>query len=60
MPALNASDLKTPHPTGGSLLHDALYQLMREGLLDHTLHREAADRILQSLCREDGMTALRA
>ena len=44
----------------GSLVHDALYQLMREGLLDHTIHREAADRILQSLCREDGMTALRA
>ena len=44
----------------GSLAHDALYQLMREGLLDHTVHREAADRILQSLCREDGMTALRA
>ena len=27
----------------GSLVHDALYQLMREGLLDHTIHREAAD-----------------
>ena len=44
----------------GSLVHDALYQLMRESLLDHTIHREPADRILQSLCREDGMTALRA
>ena len=44
----------------GALVHDALYQLMREGLLDHSLHREAADRILQSLCREDGMSALRA
>ena len=32
----------------GSLVHDALYQLMREGLLDHSIHRE------------DGMTALRA
>ena len=52
--------LDTANFMRGSLVHDALYQLMREGLLDHTIHREAADRILQSLCREDGMTALRA
>jgi hypothetical protein len=52
--------LDTANFMRGSLVHDALYQLMREGLLDHTVHREAADRILQSLCREDGMTALRA
>lgn len=48
MPALNASDLTTPHPTSSSLLHDALYQLMREGLLGHTIRWE------------DGMTALSA
>ena len=52
--------LDTANFMRGSLVHDALYQLMREGLLGHTLHREAADRILQSLCLEDGMTALRA
>ena len=43
----------------GSLAHDALYQLMREGQLDHDTCREAADRLLQRLCLEDGMWALR-
>ena len=28
----------------GSLVHDALYQLMRENLLDHLVYREQADR----------------
>lgn len=44
----------------GSLAHDALYQLMRENFLDHDQYREAADRLLQRLCKEDGMWALRA
>ncbi len=44
----------------GSLVHDALYQLMRDNKLDHDTYRETADRILQSICREDGMSALRA
>lgn len=44
----------------GSLVHDALYQLMREKHLDHDMHREAADRLLQKICREDGMWSLRA
>jgi hypothetical protein len=44
----------------GSLVHDALYQLMREECLDHNANREAADRILQSLCKEDGMWSVRA
>ncbi len=44
----------------GSLVHDALYQLMRENLLDRRVYREPADRILQNLCKEDGMSALRA
>lgn len=43
----------------GSLVHDALYQLMRDGCLGPEF-LEPADRLLQSLCREDGMTALRA
>lgn len=43
----------------GSLAHDALYQLMREGLIDIG-NREKADRLLYDLCREDGMSALRA
>ena len=44
----------------GSLIHDALYQLMREGHLDHNAYREAADRTLQKICIEDGMWSLRA
>ena len=44
----------------GSLVHDALYQLMREGLLDGHTYRKIADRLLQEMCKEDGMSALRA
>jgi hypothetical protein len=44
----------------GSLVHDALYQLMRERLLDHEIDRDGADRLLQQMCKEDGMWALRA
>jgi hypothetical protein len=44
----------------GSLVHDALYQLMREGVLDHKRHRKRADEILREICREDGMCAVRA
>jgi hypothetical protein len=44
----------------GSLVHDVLYQLMREGCLDNTKHRAAADILLQKICREDGMWSVRA
>lgn len=44
----------------GSLVHDALYQLMRERHIDHDLYRETADRLLQEMCKEDGMSSLRA
>ena len=43
----------------GSLVHDVLYQLIREGYLPES-SRELADRILQRICKEDGMSALRA
>jgi hypothetical protein len=43
----------------GSLVHDALYQLIREGALPAKL-REFADRLLRKHCREDGMNWLRA
>ena len=43
----------------GSLVHDALYQLMREGHIPED-YREQADRLLQRMCIEDGMTAIRA
>jgi len=44
----------------GSLVHDALYQLMRERHLDHQKHREYVDDLLKKMCLEDGMSRLRA
>lgn len=43
----------------GSLIHDALYQLIREGQLKD-YHRLEADQILRAICREDGMNWVRA
>jgi len=43
----------------GSLIHDALYQLMREGVLPQHL-RQKADEILQAVCIKDGMSKVRA
>lgn len=42
-----------------SLAHDALYQLMREGLISRDL-KDKADDLLRDLCREDGMSIWRA
>lgn len=42
-----------------SLVHDALYQLIRMGLLSVEMRGEA-DRILRKLCLEDGMSTARA
>lgn len=50
----------TPAFMRGSLVHDALYQLMREGHLDPAAFRAPADDLLRALCREDGMSAPRA
>ncbi|MDB5967919.1 MAG: hypothetical protein JWQ90_369 [Hydrocarboniphaga sp.] len=44
----------------GSLVHDALYQLMRMEHLDYQIHREAADDELRDICIEDGMPKVRA
>jgi hypothetical protein len=44
----------------GSLIHDALYQLMRERHLDNEIYSEKADRLLREHCKEDGMTSIRA
>ena len=43
----------------GSLVHDALYQLIREGALPRSFRR-AADSLLRDICIEDGMGWLRA
>lgn len=54
-PAIDTKDFMR-----GALVHDALYQLMREKHLDHDTYREAADRQLQKICLEDGMWTVRA
>jgi hypothetical protein len=43
----------------GSLVHDALYQLMRNEFLPASC-REDADQELHRICREDGMNRFRA
>lgn len=42
-----------------SLVHDALYQLIREHHLDSTVYRELADQALVQLTKEAGMWAPR-
>jgi len=44
----------------GSLVHDALYQLMREGHLNPDIYRIQADDLLRAHCKEDGMNFIRA
>lgn len=51
--------IDTPSFMRGSLVHDALYQLIREGHLDREKHRKVADKILREICKEDGMWILR-
>jgi hypothetical protein len=43
----------------GSLVHDALYQLMRMGKILYS-HKDHADRLLQKICIDDGMSKVRA
>lgn len=43
-----------------SLVHDALYQLMRHDLLDRFRYRKSADLLMRQLCVEDGMNPLLA
>ena len=43
----------------GSLFHDALCQLIGEGLLDKK-YRKYADKLLRQHCLEDGMSKFRA
>jgi len=43
-----------------SLVHDALYQLMRLKRLDYKTHRRLADDLLKRQCLQDGMNSIRA
>ena len=44
----------------GSLVHDAIYQLIRMEILPMNPSREVADDLLYSICIEDGMWPVRA
>jgi hypothetical protein len=44
----------------GSAVHDALYQAMRLGLLDHNKYRLLADLEFKYICQDAGMSWLRA
>lgn len=49
----------TPNFMRASLVHDALYQMLRDGYLPLEW-REKADDDMYRICREDGMSAIRA
>ena len=51
--------IDTKNSMRGALVHDALYQLMREGLLPED-QRGIADKLLRDICIEDGMYGWRA
>lgn len=64
--------LDTKNSMRGSLVHDAFYQLLREGKFtahikdveakhkEHERIRQIADDALSDICKEDGMTSVRA
>ena len=43
-----------------SLIHDALYQLMRREHLKARTHRKTADKVFRDICKEDGVSSFRA
>ncbi|MCK4609481.1 MAG: DUF1353 domain-containing protein [Gammaproteobacteria bacterium] len=51
--------IDTPNFMRGSLVHDVLYQLMRNGHLEQS-KRKLADKAMKQICLEDGMSRLRA
>lgn len=43
-----------------SLVHDALYQLMRNGELNTRTYRKPADKIFREICKKDGVSSFKA
>lgn len=43
-----------------SLVHDALYQLMRRRKISYKKYRDKADRLFMKICRQDGLSAFTA
>jgi len=52
--------IDTPNFMRGSLVHDALYQLMRSKLIEKERWRKKADGELKRMCVEDGMSRIRS
>ena len=50
----------TPDSMRGALVHDALYQLMRDYTLDPAKYKAIADNEFRKICLQDGMSWLRA
>ena len=46
----------TPENLRASLVHDALYQLMRNEEISARTHRKAADQEFKRICKEDGVS----
>lgn len=55
----NKPAINTKNSRRGSLVHDACYQLIRMGIIPKS-YRDHADRLLQTICIEDGMWKIRA
>ncbi|NRA83286.1 MAG: DUF1353 domain-containing protein [Gammaproteobacteria bacterium] len=47
----------TPHNMRASLVHDALYQLMRHQELVARTHRKTADQLFKDICKQDGVSS---
>ncbi len=52
--------IDTPENMRASLVHDALYQLMRNEELRARTHRKTADKLFRDICKEDAVSSLRA
>jgi len=52
--------IDTPENMRASLVHDALYQLMRSKELSHRNCRRTADELFRDLCKQDGVSTYRA
>ncbi len=52
--------LDTKENLRASLVHDALYQLMRLEKLKSRTHRKTADKIFRNICKKDGVPSITA